>query len=205
MNRSCLIVIYFLVTALLFFSQSGCGSKSTADNKKNTTSIDTLKTKTMQNDSNVYEEMRNMALNITAEQLELPMPGDATIVYGVVMDWELGDGISTTACYATGDASMYLSTGGGVIGGGKHQNVNAAAKKLVASAQKLLDKTVKTGQTPLPGTDEVHFYFITNKGIFIAKEHMANFENEKSPWFPFFEEVNLVITELRKSNDEYGK
>lgn len=43
--------------------------------------------------------------------------------------------------HQTGEASLYLSLGGGVIGGGQHQNVNSAAKQFVSLAQTFLDKT----------------------------------------------------------------
>jgi len=59
------------------------------------------------------------------------------------MDWDLGDGIATFISFSTGDASMYLSSGGGLIGGGHHENVSVAAKTFVDKAQQYLDKTTK--------------------------------------------------------------
>ncbi len=69
-----------------------------------------------------------MAFTTTPEQLGLSMPTDKTSVYGVAMDWEMGSATATTTAYQTGDASLYLSSGGGVIGGGQHQKINSAAK-----------------------------------------------------------------------------
>lgn len=151
---------------------------------------------------NPFEGLRNMAFTATPDQLGLSLSADKTIVYGVVMDWEMGGATATTVSYQTGDASLYLSSGGGVIGGGQHQNVNRSAKQFVSLAQTFLDKTVKTETTPLPSTDEVKFYFLTNKGVFVGQEAMKNFENNSSTWLKLFEEGNNVLTELRKTSEK---
>ena len=150
-----------------------------------------------QNKDNPYEGLRNMALNVTPDQLQLTLPVEQTKVYGVVMDWDLGEGIATFISFVTGDASMYLSSGGGMIGGSGHDNVISAAKAFVAKAQNYLDKTSKTDTTPLPDKNCVRFYLLTNKGKFTAQEQLQNFDNNSSSWLSLFEEGNKVITELR--------
>jgi regulator of RNase E activity RraB len=149
-----------------------------------------------------FEGIRDMAFTATPEQLGLSLPSDKTVVYGVIMDWEMSGATATTVSYQTGDASLYLSSGGGVIGGGQHQNVNSAAKQFVSLAQTFLDKTTKTETTPLPSTDEVRFYLLTNKGVYIGQEQMKNFENNSSTWLKLFEEGNNVLTELRKTSEK---
>ena len=96
---------------------------------------------------------------------------------------------------------MYLSSGGAVIGGGQHQNVNNAAKQFVSLAQSFLDKTIKTEATPLPLTGEVKFYLLTNEGIFVGQDQMKNFENNSSTWLKLFEKGNNVLTELGKISE----
>ncbi|MBL7829785.1 MAG: hypothetical protein JNK41_02060 [Saprospiraceae bacterium] len=149
-----------------------------------------------------FQGLRDMAFTATPEQLGLSLPNDKTVVYGVIMDWEMGGATATTVSYQTGDASLYLSTGGGVISGGQHQNVNSAAKQFVSLAQTFLNKTTKTETTPLPSTDEVRFYLLTNKGVFVGQEQMKNFENNSSAWLKLFEEGNNVLTELRKTSEK---
>lgn len=102
----------------------------------------------------------------------------------------------------TGDASLYVSTGGGVIGSGQHQNVNSASKQFVSLAQKFLDKATKTQVTSLPSTNEVKFYLLTNKGIFVGEEQVKNLDNNSSPWLKLFEEGNNVLTEIRKTSEK---
>ena len=150
---------------------------------------------------NPFNDLRQMALSATPEQLGLPTY-DENKVFGIVMDWDLGDGIATVAAYETGDASMYLSSGGGVIGGGQHDNVRQAVFPYVQLGQEFLSESKRTESTPLPGKDCVRFYLLTNKGTYYAQEKMKNIENESSDWLRLFEEANKVLTELRLTTEE---
>lgn len=195
------IIIGIILAGGLAFYLTSCKGKSNADNNT-TANVDTSKVKIHKTQENAFEGLRNMAFSATPDQLALSLPTDKTVVYGVIMDWEMGGATATTVSYQTGDASLYLSSGGGVIGGGQHENVNIAAKQFVSLAQTFLDKTTKTETTPLPATDEVKFYLLTNKGIFVGQEIMKNFENNSSSWLKLFEEGNNVLTELRKTSEK---
>jgi len=150
---------------------------------------------------NPFNDLRQLALKTTPEQLGLET-SDETKVFGIVMDWDLGNGIATVAAYETGDASMYLSSGGGVIGGGQHDNVRQVVLPYVQLGQGFLNKTKKTETTPLPDKDCVRFYLLTNNGTYFAQEQMKNIENESSDWLKLFEEANNVLTELRMTTEE---
>lgn len=201
MKMTYIIIVTILAGGLVFYLTS-CRNKSTANDKQTVADQDSTKPKVHQTKENAFEELRNMAFTVTPEQLEFSLPTDKTVVYGVIMDWEMGGATATTVCYQTGDASLYLSSGGGVIGGGQHQNVNSAAKQFVTLAQSFLDKTTKTETTPLPATNEVKFYFLTNKGVFAGQETMKNFENNSSIWLELFEEGNNVLTQLRLTTEK---
>lgn len=150
----------------------------------------------IQDNRKMFEDLRRQALAVKAEDLNITLSPKKVSVYGVVMDWDMPEGVATTIAFSTGDASLYNSAGGGVIGGSAHKNVQNAAKELLRIADGFVARTSSLVDTPLPKKDCVRFYLLTNKGIFTAEEKMANFENETSPWYPFFEEVNKVITEL---------
>ena len=150
---------------------------------------------------NPYQDLRNIALATTPEQLNLKISENKTEVYGIVMDWNTGKGIATFVAFRTGDASMYTSTGGGVLGGGFHENVKRAALAFIEKAQTKLNNTTKTEATPLPDERSVKFYFLTNKGKFVADEQMKNFENNSSEWLELFEEGNKIVTELRLTSE----
>jgi hypothetical protein len=199
MKMTYTIIGLILVGGLTFYLTS-CGNKSADQNKQADQNISTVKVN--QTKDNAYEDLRNMAFKATPEQLNISLPTDKTIVYGVVMDWEMGEATATTVAYQTGDASLYLSSGGGVIGGGQHQNVNSASKQFVSLAQNFLEKTAKAEKTSLPTTNEIKFYFLTNKGVYVGQEQMKNFENNSSLWLKLFEEGNNVLSELRKTSEK---
>jgi hypothetical protein len=117
------------------------------------------------------------------------------------MDWNIGNVVATIAAYQTGDASMYLSSGAAVVGGGQHENVRQAVSPYILMGQDFLDKSLKTDKTPIPDTGCVRFYFLTNKGIFSAQEQMENIENSSSIWLPLFDEANKVLTEIRLTTE----
>lgn len=150
---------------------------------------------------NPYDGLREMALNVTAEQLQLELPDDKITVFGIVMDWEIGDGIVTLVAYQTGDVSMYLSSGGAIIGGGQHDSVRKVALPYVANGYRFIEYSTQTDGTQLPKKDEVQFYLLTNKGRYFGKETMANIENESSDWLSLFVVANKLITELRMTTE----
>jgi hypothetical protein len=186
------LIIAIIIVGLIFYFARGYHKTSTSEKSASN--------KPQQKDStpndNPYEGLRNMALNVTPAELQLTIPNDQTKVYGVVMDLDLGEGIGTFISFETGDASMYLSSGGGTIGGQAHQNVQDAAKAFVSIAQTYLDKTSKVDSTPLPDKNCVRFYLLTNKGKFSAQEKLENIDNNSSSWLPLFAAGNKVANEL---------
>ncbi|MFZ1528251.1 MAG: hypothetical protein WAT19_05860, partial [Ferruginibacter sp.] len=197
---------YFIIGLILsvgiVFYLTSCENKQNSKQGDNyvSKSSDTVKVHTVPD--NRFLDLRNMALNVTPEQLQLSLPTDQTKVFGVVMDWDLGDGTMTLITYQTGDASMYLSSGGGVIGGGQHESVSKASKEFVSMAQNYLAKSSKADTTTLPEKDCFKFYFLTNKGKFVAQENIGNIENKTSKWLSLFENANNVITELRLTTEK---
>lgn len=191
-------VIGLLTIGGLVFFLTSCNNKSKAGGLIEEQSQDTTKRQRVDPNNNPYTDMRNMALGVTEDQLGVQLAADQSKIYGVVMDWDLPEGTATLVSFVSGDASLYLSSGGGVIGGVGHDNVKQAAIAFIDKAEKYLSMTTKTETTPLPDKDGVRFYLLTNKGKFVGQEQMINFENNSSEWLDLFEEGNKVITELHK-------
>jgi hypothetical protein len=189
-------LIGLLVIGGITIYLTGCKNKqnSSADNTHIQES-DTSKNR--KSADNPYNDLRQLAFNATPAQAQVSKSTDPNKVYGVIMDWDLGEGTATLVSFETGDASMYLSSGGGVIGGAGHDDVKKAVSNFISLAQTYLDKTSKTDTTLLPDKNCVKFYLLTSKGRFVAQEKMSNIENESSKWLSFFEEANKVISALR--------
>jgi len=192
-------IVGLIILAGLVFYKISCKNKSSTNTNKWTKqqAQDTAQLKKADPKNNPYQDLRNLAFGATMEQVGVKFIADQTKIYGVIMDWDLGEGTATLVAFLSGDASLYLSSGGGVIGGRGHDNVKQAATAFINKAEKYLSKTVKTDSTPLPGKDGVKFYFLTNKGKFVGQEEVKNFENNSSQWLDLFEEENKLITEIR--------
>ena len=178
-----LIILYkILSVSILTFKKN---NRIRQINEKNAADID-----------NPFESLRKMAFDMSLQLLDLTLKDSE--IYGVIMDWDIGDGIATLVAYKTGDASLYLSSGGGVIGGGQSHYVNTAAKTLVKEATLYFDKSKVMYAIPLPDKDSIRFYFLTAKGKYCIHEQMKNISNNTSPYVDFFDKANNLITELRK-------
>ena len=80
---------------------------------------------------------------------------------GVVMEQEVGGGHCVTHALRDGSSSVYLSSGGGWIGGGGRPRINSAAKKFVISAIPFATATV-------PWVGRVHIY--SNLGFLVYQD-----------------------------------
>src|SRR5256885_2198980 len=82
-----------------------------------------------------YIALRNQALQTTREKIALPAPARATDPWAAMIDWALPEGTTTVVSISDGTASVYLSSGGGFIGGGQsHESIRQAAQDAVATA-----------------------------------------------------------------------
>jgi hypothetical protein len=184
-----LLIIGFILTAGLICILPACKNKSQSTAPSIDRSLDSVVK------DNHYMELRKLAFDITPQQLGLT-PAE-TEVYAVIMDQDLGKGILTLITYKTGDASIYLSSGRGQVGGGQHTNVNQASKAFIELSKKYLDKATKTDPLPFPDKGCTRFYFLTPKGTYSMQESNKNLETRSSPLLGYFDEANKVIKEMR--------
>lgn len=190
------IILGIILAAGLVFYLTSCSNHS--DAKQTSLQIqDSTKEQKADPNNNPYFDLRNMALSTTYEQLAIELPKDKTKIYGVVMEWDLGEGTATLVSFSTGDASLYLSSGGGYIGSGGYESVKTAINCLITNSEKHLNKATLSETTELPEKNGLTFYFLTNIGRFKAIEKMENIENESSIYLDLFNEANKLITEIR--------
>ena len=152
-------------------------------------------------DTDSYDGLRSLALHITPAQLKLTIPENETFVYGVIMDCNIGEGIVTLSAYITGAVSIYFSNGGVKTGGGMTPEIAESAADFVTSAQDYINRAIQVANTELPAKGCVRFYLLTNHGIYVAQEQLAQFENGSSSWLPLFEMGNEVISRIHASSN----
>src|SRR5690242_19889228 len=127
-------------------------------------------TNPMTNHEPIYNGLRDLALKSSPLDLNLKLDDDKTIAFGIVMDTGYPNGTATLTSFVSGDASLYFSNGGGLLGGIGHETVRGAAQQFVKSAQTFLDKVGKTAEFPLPSNGKVRFFILTNHGVYGSSE-----------------------------------
>ena len=147
----------------------------------------------LSSDATSYEGLRNLALRITPAQLTILIPETQTVVYGVVMDVNLGDGIVTLTAYITGAANIYFSKGDSKIGGGKIPEVAEATVDFISLAQGYVGRSIQVTTFELPANGCVRFYLLSNHGMYAAQEQLSHIQDGTSPWIKLFECGNEVM------------
>jgi hypothetical protein len=113
----------------------------------------------------IYDELRRTALNIRPADIGIEVRGSQPIVYGIVMDMDVDGHTATLVSFSAGDTSLYLSSGGGTIGGSADPGVAAASRDFVAAARPHLAAMAAAPRQPLPGRGQTSFYLITTAGV----------------------------------------
>ena len=117
----------------------------------------------------------------------------------VVMDVHTNDTITSLMSSTEGDASIYVSSGGGMIGGGQHSNIRNVAIAFAKEVLKHKATMQPTREFPYPGKGNVRFYLRTRDGVFsveVAEAELAAGTHELSA---SFREAGNVFTEYNKA------
>jgi hypothetical protein len=149
-----------------------------------------------------YERLRQMALTTTAESLGLNLPTDRAAPYAVVMETGYPDVQVTVSAIGIGDASIYISNGGGVIGGFSQPSAVRAAVQFVADSEMHLSSMQRAGAAEPPTAGEVRFNVLTSQGLYVGAAPEAALDAGVGPLAPLFASAKVLIAELRRMHQE---
>ena len=195
------IILALLVVCGLFYALS-TQKKNAAKNESNISTASNVKSPETAPEDNPYEALKARAYSVQYGELGLPDPGVKEVLYGVLMDWDYSEeAIVTVVSFMTGDASLYISTGAIIIGGGQHENVNAKSKAFVENASALLPMANKIDTALTSEKGFLKFYLLTNKGKYTIKDKMENIRNHTSPLSSMFTEADELITQIRLTTE----
>src|SRR5215210_2744937 len=110
-----------------------------------------------------YSELRSQVLHIDPATLAIP-DGDWMGASVAVMEMALRGGTASLVAVADGTVSLYMSTGGGTIGGGERPVVREAAKRFLRAAAEAAQSMPPATDFPLPSPGEVQFHVRTPEG-----------------------------------------
>jgi hypothetical protein len=147
--------------------------------------------------SEKYMALREVAFSTKSEDVEVKAEPGQERAYGVIMEYWQGDAIVTVVGFASGDSSIYYSTGGGLIGGRREPLVASAAGSLVATAQVELPDVPRVTAYPTPDPGKVTIYVLTTaglRGVQAAQGEMATAEYRLNP---LYAGAQKIVSEFR--------
>jgi len=141
--------------------------------------------------------LRKMALTTNPRDLGLGSDQEFPVVYGLVVDWHIGEFIATIVAMRDGSASLYTTSTFGVIGGVGHKSVRDAAQRCVMLANNYAEDTSIVTDFPYPSPGKVNFYLLTYNGVLLHTADETQIEQGQDKHTPLFMAAQNVLTELR--------
>jgi len=117
--------------------------------------------------------------------------------WAVVMDTGFPKGAASLVCLADGNASLYLTTGGGVIGGFAHEKVRTASVSFVQMAKGYRQSFSGVKEFSLPVEGRTAFYVRVNGDVLRAEASENDLAEGRHPLSKLFYAGQEVITQLR--------
>jgi hypothetical protein len=114
--------------------------------------------------SELISELRTQALSQIRGELPL-IQSRCRSLYGMLIETALVDRVTSLVVFSDGSTSWYVSTGHACIGCGEAPKINAAAKRLLATASELVDcaESTKDQSPPQPGC--MRLFLLTDAGL----------------------------------------
>ena len=152
-----------------------------------------------------FHGLRSRALNVKAADLGVAPDPEAPI-HGVIMETGYPEAVATFVCLRDGTVSLYLSNGGGVIGGGQHDSVRAACLEMFAITNRyaadFLAACKPVATFALPANGDVFFYLLANDAVHQAKCREDALAAQNDPFSALFNNCHAVMSEVRQAEEK---
>ena len=155
--------------------------------------------------ANPYSGLRDLALTSTANLAGWNIAPEGRHVYGGILDWGLDTGTATLFALDDGTASLYLSSGGGVIGGGFHDSVRQAARRFVMAFEPFIDAMEPDASGVPPPAGSTDLRALTPAGRRFVRAPTNVFGRGQHPMSNVFHAGQALIAELRQASAKTQK
>lgn len=143
----------------------------------------------------VYRDLR-------ARFLELEPPAGTSArgaPYAILLEVGTAAVTSSVAATAAGDASLYLSNGGGMIGGRGVPEARESAKRMVAIAAQLAERCTAIDEAASPRVGEIALHLLTAQGICSLRQPVSDKFLPDDPIVALLREQGALLTALRSA------
>ena len=144
-----------------------------------------------------YSALRHQALSIQRTEVGMPAPPPEAPVWGILMETAYPEATATLFALSDGTTSLYLSSGGGVIGGHDHRSVRQANAELLETANQYHQYLKSSESFPVPAAGHTLFYILTDSGVLTGAGREDDLGLGRHPLSPLFHAGHRVITQLR--------
>jgi hypothetical protein len=153
----------------------------------------------------VYSGLRARALSTRRSEVGITAPRPGAPVWGLLMEMGFSGATVTIMALADGTTSLYLSTGGGVIGGQGHESVREANAAFLETANRSREHLKPTASFPVPEVGRTLFYALTDSGVLTGGGPQDDLGNGRHPLSALFHSGNDVLTQLRLTSEGRGQ
>ena len=147
--------------------------------------------------SNPLWELREKVVSGTGQDFGFAPSDRLPNVWAALFEWGMDGAVATTACYADGTTSLYVSSGGGLIGAGKDQAGLQANRAFLDECERALPFLEATDSPPLPEPGTVRFNVLTYSGARTGSGVPDELVPGNLPLTPLFRAGNDVLTIIR--------
>ena len=142
--------------------------------------------------------LRDRLLTSSPLEIGLSTEDAKARVWGAMIEVAFAEGVATLVSLRDGTASLYVSTGGGILGGYSARN---EAKRFVEESEKHLASMKLTKAFPYPTAGMVKFFVLTQEGVYSFEVEERELISGKHPLGPLFLAGNKVMTGLRNAKE----
>jgi hypothetical protein len=150
----------------------------------------------------IYASLRNRIFKLDPKEVGILQTRETPNVWGILMETGYPEAIVTLASLADGTTSLYFSSGGGMIGGGKHAVLARSAKAFVAAAEKYFQQMALTKFFPSPAVGRVRFYVLTFSGVLTLDGDENELGDGRHALSPLFYSGQDVIAQFRAVQEQ---
>ncbi|MHA1191548.1 MAG: hypothetical protein ACTSP9_04545 [Promethearchaeota archaeon] len=155
------------------------------------------KKKRNKDSGNVMEELREKLFKLNPKSIDITPSEELPRVWGFMMEIVISQTWITLVCIADGTVSIYMGTGGGIIGAGEHNSVRIAARECLKKAEEILEHLKKFDHAHLQIERNIKFHVLTYDGIRSDEVETDEIESEKHYLSELYYYAQNVITEVR--------
>jgi hypothetical protein len=159
----------------------------------------------MPSGESVFLGLRSQALTIGAAALNLAPSAELPHVFGVLMDTSMQSGTATLLVLADNTVSLYLSSGGAMLGCGGHEHAARAGRRLLLTAESHLEVFEAGQPDAIPAPGQILITVRTHTGPLRARGAEQDLGQGRHPASPVFHAAHDVITELRLLDEQRSR